>query len=168
VDQQDEEQFRQLAAARSTALLRLAVGLTQDRHLAEDLLQSTLTKAFVHWRRVRQADDPDAYLKRILVTTYLSQVRRRRVREVLTFTVHDPAPELPTYGVVDRATLLPALRKLGPKQRAVIVLRYYEDRSDADIAALLGCSQATVRSQAMRALATLRADPDLVTNGDLR
>ena len=157
----DTDDFSEFAAARSTALLRLAVGLTQDRHLAEDLLQTTLTKAYVHWGRVRRADDPDAYVKRMLVTTYLSSVRRRRVREVLTFAVHDRTQELPAYRVDDRSSLLPALRRLGPKQRAVVVLRYYEDRSDADIAAVLGCSQATVRSQAMRALAALRVDPDL-------
>ncbi len=157
----DHNEFSEFAAARSTALLRLAVGLTQDRHLAEDLLQTTLAKAYVHWGRVRRADDPDAYVKRMLVTTYLSSVRRRRVREVLSFTVRDGSAEHPSYGVEDRSSLLPALRRLGPRQRAVVVLRYYEDRSDADIAALLGCSQATVRSQAMRALATLRVDPDL-------
>lgn len=161
MDQKSEQAFREFVAARSGALLRLAVGLVGERPAGEDLVQSALTRAFVHWSRVSRADDVDAYVHRIVVTTYLSQVRRKRVRELLTFQVHEPSPEAISYGVDDQQALFPALRQLGSKQRAVVVLRYYQDWSDEQIAALLGCTTSTVRSQAMRALAQLRELPEL-------
>lgn len=163
MDQKSEEAFRAYVTARSGALLRLAVGLAGERAKGEDLLQSALTRAFVSWSRVQKADDPDAYVRRIVVTTHLSQGRRKRVRELLSFQVHESLGHEATPGVDDRQALLPALRRLGPKQRAVVVLRYYEDRPDEEIAALLGCSTATVRSQAMRALSHLRELPELAS-----
>ena len=161
MDQSSEQAFREYVSARSGALLRLAVGLCGERAAGEDLLQSALTRVFVSWSRVQRADNIDAYVRRIVVTTHLSQGRRKRVRELLTFHVHDVQPREISYGVEDRQALFPALRRLGPKQRAVVVLRYYEDRPDEEIAALLGCCTATVRSQAMRALSQLRELPEL-------
>ena len=166
--QDEEQQFREYVGARGTALLRLAVGIAGDRHAGEDLLQTALAKVVVHWAAVTRADDRDAYVRRIIVTTHLSQARRKRVREVLTFNLPDRGSNW-TSAIEDRQLLLPALARLGPKQRAVLVLRYYEDRPDEEIARLLGCSTATVRSQAMRALAALRDSPELaLTFGDQR
>ena len=112
------------------------------------------------WRRVRRADDPDAYLRRILVNTSNRRFRRRRVAE----QPGDPpetAVEGPADLVGERTALLAALRQLPPRQRAVVVLRYWEDLTDTQIGAALGCSPGTVRSQLSRALAKLRESPVL-------
>jgi RNA polymerase sigma-70 factor (sigma-E family) len=154
------EDFSAFAVSRWPGLVRLAFGLTGDRWAAEDLAQATLTRAYVAWRRVSRADDPDAYLRRILVNASNRRFRRRRVTE----QPGDPpetAVEDPAELVSDRAVLLAALRQLPPRQRAVVVLRYWEDLTDAQIAATLGCSPGTVRSQLSRALAKLRESPAL-------
>jgi RNA polymerase sigma-70 factor (sigma-E family) len=154
------EDFSAFAASRWPGLVRLAFGLTGDRWTAEDLAQATLTRAYVAWRRVSRADDPDAYLRRILVNASNRRFRRRRVAE----QPGDPpetAVEGPAELVGDRAALLAALRQLPPRQRAVVVLRYWEDLTDAQIAAAIGCSPGTVRSQLSRALAKLRESPAL-------
>ncbi len=165
IDADGDREFSVFAAARWPGLVRLAFGLTGDRWLAEDLAQATLARAYVAWRRVRRADDPDAYLRRILVNTSNRRFRRRRVAE----QPGDP-PETPVDGPADlvgeRTALLAALRLLPPRQRAVIVLRYWSDLSDAQIAATLGCSAGTVRSQLSRALAKLRDDPGLAEGDD--
>ncbi len=156
----DSEDFRTFEASRWQGLVRLAFGLTGDRWLAEDIAQTALARAYVAWRRVSRADDPDAYVRRILVNTSNRRFRRRRVTE-------QPGnlPETPVDGPADligeRTALLAALRQLPPRQRAVIVLRYWQDLTDAQIAAALGCSPGTVRSQLARALAKLRVDPAL-------
>jgi RNA polymerase sigma-70 factor (sigma-E family) len=155
IDSDGGEDFAAFATSRWPGLVRLAFGLTGDRWLAEDIAQTTLARAYVAWRRVSRADDPDAYLRRILVNTSHRRFRRRRVTE----QPGDP-PETPIEGPADlvgeRAVLLGALHQLPPRQRAVIVLRYWEDLTDAQIAAALGCSPGTVRSQLARALAKLR------------
>ncbi len=124
---------------------------------AEDLTQTALAKAWLAWRRV--GDNPDAYVYRILVNTHNSWWRRMWRREVPT----DALPDLSDPGIEDtlddRDVLRVALDGLPPKMRAVLVLRYFEDLSDAEIAVILGCSEGTVRSQASRALAKLRVDP---------
>jgi RNA polymerase sigma-70 factor (sigma-E family) len=149
------EDFSTFATSRWPGLVRLAFGLTGDRWLAEDIAQTALARAFVAWRRVSRADDPDAYLRRILVNASHRRFRRRRVTE----QPGDP-PEIAIDGpaelVGERAAVLAALRQLPPRQRAVIVLRYWGDLTDAQIAATLGCSPGTVRSQLFRALAKLR------------
>jgi RNA polymerase sigma-70 factor (sigma-E family) len=154
------EDFSAFAVSRWPGLVRLAYGLTGDRWAAEDVAQATLARAYVAWRRVRHADDPDAYLRRILVNTSNRRFRRRRVTE----QAGDP-PETAVDGPADlvdeRAALLTALRQLPPRQRAVVVLRYWEDLTDTQIGAILGCSPGTVRSQLSRALAKLRASPAL-------
>jgi RNA polymerase sigma-70 factor (sigma-E family) len=164
----DRDGFEEFMTSRWAGLVRLAFGLTGDRWLAEDLAQTALASAFAAWWRVRRADDPDAYVRRILINASKSRFRRGRVRE------QPPAPaEVPGAGaaasagadpaaaVAERSALLTALAALPPRQRAVVVLRYWEDLTDAQAGALLGCSASTVRSQAARALAKLRADAAL-------
>jgi RNA polymerase sigma-70 factor (sigma-E family) len=154
----DGEDFSAFALSRWPGLVRLAFGLTGDRWLAEDIAQTALARAYVAWRRVSRADDPDAYLRRILVNASNRRFRRRRVTEE-PGDLPDVAVEGPADLVDERSALLAALRQLPPRQRAVVVLRYWNDLTDAQIAAALGCSPGTVRSQLSRALARLRADP---------
>ncbi|MGH3153666.1 MAG: SigE family RNA polymerase sigma factor [Streptosporangiaceae bacterium] len=160
------EDFKTFAASRWPGLVRLAFGLTGDRWLAEDIAQIALARAYVAWRRVSRADDPDAYVRRILVNASNRRFCRRRVTEQ-----PGELPETPVASPADligeRAALLAALHQLPPRQRAVIVLRYWEDLTDAQIAAALGCTPGTVRSQLSRALAKLRLDPAL-REGDER
>ena len=160
------EDFSAFAVSRWPGLVRLAFGLTGDRWAAEDIAQVTLARAYVAWRRVRRADDPDAYLRRILINASNRRFRRHRVAE-LPGDLPETAVEGPADLVGERAALLAALRRLPPRQRAVVMLRYWEDLSDAQIAATLGCSPGTVRSQLSRALAKLRESPVLV-EGDER
>jgi len=154
------EGFSAFAVSRWPGLVRLAFGLTGDRWMAEDIAQATLARAYVAWRRVSRADDPDAYLRRILVNTSHRRFRRHQVAE----QPGDP-PDTPVEGPADlvseRAALLAALHQLPPRQRAVVVLRYWQDLTDAQIAATLGCSPGTVRSQLSRALTKLRESPAL-------
>ena len=158
-----QEEFGQFMAARWPGLVRLAYGLTGDRWLAEDVAQAALASAYAAWWRVRRADDPDAYVRRILVNTSNRRFRRRRITE------HAREPgDLPDRAVADpcdligqRSALLSALRELPGRQRAIVVLRYWEDLSDAQVAAALGCAEGTVRSQASRALAKLRGSAAL-------
>jgi RNA polymerase sigma-70 factor (sigma-E family) len=163
VDATRQDEFGQFMAARWPGLVRLAYGLTGDRWLAEDVAQAALASAYAAWWRVRRADDPDAYVRRILVNTSNRRFRRRRVTE----HAREPAG-LPDTVVADpcdligqRSALLSALRELPGRQRAIVVLRYWEDLSDAQVAAALGCTEGTVRSQASRALAKLRGSAAL-------
>jgi RNA polymerase sigma-70 factor (sigma-E family) len=160
------EDFSAFAVSRWPGLVRLAFGLTGDRWAAEDLAQVTLARAYVAWRRVRRAGDPDAYLRRILINASNRRFRRHRVAEQ-PGDLPETAVEGPADLVSERAALLAALRQLPPRQRGVVMLRYWEDLSDAQIAATLGCSPGTVRSQLSRALAKLRESPALV-EGDQR
>lgn len=151
--------FEEFVAARSSRLLRTALLLTRDRGVAEDLLQTALTKAWFAWSRI--SGDPEPYVRKVLVNTYASWWRRRWNGET-------PAETLPevvgrdAHGDVDeRDAVWHALGRLPKRQRAVVVLRYYEDLSEAEVAGLLGCSVGTVKSQASKALAKLRIDADL-------
>ncbi len=156
-----DDDFASYVSTRSGPLLRLAVGLTGSRPAGEDLLQSALTRAYLSWSKMRAAADPDAYVRRIVVNSHVSLLRRRRVREELHAELSDVVGSTPSYGVDDRDALWTALARLGRRQRAIVLLRYYEDLPDDQIADLLGCTTATVRSQAMRALATLKDLPEL-------
>jgi RNA polymerase sigma-70 factor (sigma-E family) len=159
VNARERQQFEEFMTSRWPGLVRLAFGLTGDRWLAEDLAQTALVSAFASWWRVRRADDPDAYVRRILINASKSRWRRSRVTEQPAeppAEVPDPAAD-PAVTIGERSALLKALGALPPRQRAVVVLRYWEDLSDAQAAVLLGCSASTVRSQAARALAKLRA-----------
>ncbi|MEY9888931.1 RNA polymerase sigma-70 factor (sigma-E family) [Catenulispora sp. MAP12-49] len=155
----DEAEFREYMAARWPALVRTAYLLTGDRHSAEDLAQTALEKAAVAWGKVRRADNADAYVRRILVNTHLARFRRKRVVEILD----TETPEVPSTDsaqqIALRDELLKALATLPKRQCAVVVLRYWEDLTEAQTAAILGCSVGTVRSQAFKALAKLRVSP---------
>ena len=157
----DREQFREFMVSRWPELVRLAYGLTGDRWLAEDLAQTALADACTAWWRVRRADDPDAYVRKILINASRRRFRRQRAAEVAWGAPEVPLPD-PAVRADQRSDLMTALRGLPPRQRAVIVLRYWGDMNDAQVAALLGCSEGTVRSQTWRALAKLRASAALV------
>ncbi|NUT36506.1 MAG: SigE family RNA polymerase sigma factor [Hamadaea sp.] len=134
--------------------LRLALLLTGDRWQAEELLQDGLVRIYERWRRLSRTDDLHAYLRKVLVNNHTSIWRRRR-RESLVAAVPDrPAPD---RGVsADALVLRDALRALPPRQRAVVVLRHYEDLPEREVAAVLGCSLGTVKSQHAKALEKLR------------
>jgi RNA polymerase sigma-70 factor (sigma-E family) len=152
--------FPEFVASRSGALLRTAYLLTGDRQHAEDLLQTALMRCYAHWGRV---ESPEAYVRRALVTTATGWRRRRWLGEVPTADLPErgTGPDDEVTAVDVRADVLRLLAELGPRQRAVVVLRFYEDRSESEVAALLGVSVGTVKSQASRALARLRTSPAL-------
>ncbi|HEX7740754.1 MAG TPA: SigE family RNA polymerase sigma factor [Marmoricola sp.] len=148
--------FDEYADAAWPSLYRYAYLLAGNHADAEDLAQQTLLKAFQHWHRVRAADRPEAYLRRTLTNTYVSTVRpKSRRMEILTDAPPEPAAAPP--GIDDRMSLWPHISSLPPRQRAVVVLRYYEDLTEHEIAEALGCSAGTVKSTAHHALKALRA-----------
>jgi RNA polymerase sigma-70 factor (sigma-E family) len=157
--------FNDFVVSRSTRLLRVAYLLTSDWAAAEDLLQSSLVKAWSAWSRIE--GDPEPYVRRILVNTHASWWRRRWRGEL-------PSAEMPETGhgghtdrIDERDGLWQALRRLPTRQRTVLVLRYFEGLSEAEVAEAMGCSLGTVKSQASRALAKLRVDESLATEGAL-
>ncbi|MBB4912982.1 SigE family RNA polymerase sigma factor [Streptosporangium saharense] len=147
--------FREFVLARQQALTRTAYLLTGDAHLAEDLLQSTLVNVAKQWPRLSVDGNPEAYTRRALMNQYISW--RRRLRREW------PSASPPEHGVshdeetLDRIVLRQVLARLTRKQRAVLVLRFWEDLTEAQTAEALGCSVGTVKSQTHRALARLRA-----------
>lgn len=154
-----EDSFDDFVAARTGALLRSAYLLTGDQQLAEDLVQSALAKACLRWSRLVSRGDPEPYVRTVLYREHVSWWRRRRVGEVLAAEPPEPARSPArdfTDDVAQADALGRALRKLPPRQRAVVVLRYFEDRTEGEVAGLLGCSVGTVRSQNARGLARLR------------
>jgi RNA polymerase sigma-70 factor (sigma-E family) len=158
--EEDDAGFRSFVLTHRQALLRTAYLLTGDRGHAEDLVQTALLKTCRHWRRVAGRGDPAAYVRRVLVTTATSWRRRLLTTE----QVMDAVPEQAHHDRhAERSDeVIEALRALPPRMRAVVVLRYYEDRTEAQTAELLGCSVGTVKTQSSRALARLRlalADP---------
>ncbi|MFB4194865.1 SigE family RNA polymerase sigma factor [Streptomyces carpaticus] len=154
---EDEEEFQAFVRSRWTGLVRTAYLLTGDTHLAEDVAQSALTKVYRSWRRVRSSDHPDAYVRRILVSCHHDRFRKRRVAEQLTDRLPDLSSAPDDMARTDeRMRLHAALLKLPRRQRAVVVLRYWEDLSAAEVAATLGCSTGTVKSQSAKAMVKLR------------
>lgn len=150
--------FDAFVAGRSSALLRTAYLLTRDHALAEDLLQTALTKAWFAWSRIE--GHPEAYVRRILVTTYSTWWRRRWNGEQATETLPEHGTDTPDADTAH--DLWNAMARLPRRQRAVVVLRYFEDLSVADTADALGVTPGTVKSQLSKALAHLRIDPSLV------
>ena len=154
------ESLEDLVSLHGQGLFRLAFLLAGDHHAAEDLYQETMVKAHKKWHRVAAADQPNAYVKRIMVNTFTSSHRSRSSTEVTTdLSAHDGgdvAPDLAS-GVVERDALWRLLLGLQPAERAVLVLRFYEDLTDRESASLLGCRPSTVRATTSRALARLRA-----------
>jgi RNA polymerase sigma-70 factor (sigma-E family) len=145
--------FDAFIRARHAALLRFAHALTGDHEVAADLVQDALERTGLAWSRVRRKEDPEGYVLRIIVTRYVSWWRLRRER--LVAAVPETAYEDPSAGRRDE-TLWRLLATLPPKQRAVIVLRFYEDLTEAEVARVLDCSVGTVKSNGSRGLARLR------------
>jgi RNA polymerase sigma-70 factor (ECF subfamily) len=151
-----ERQFRDFVAARSTALLRTAYLLSGDWGAAEDLLQVSLTKTYLAWRRLDRIEAVEPYARRVLVNTATSWWRRRWHGERPTEVLPERAVSDGLDARLERDALWAHVRELPARQRAVLVLRFYEDLSEMDTATLLGVSVGTVKSQCSRALATLR------------
>jgi RNA polymerase sigma-70 factor (sigma-E family) len=149
-----EASFDEFVRARTGALARTAYLLTGDRHYAEDLVQSTLARAAVRWKHL---DDPESYVRRVMYTQAVSwwRVRRRRRSEILIEAVPDRGVDHRSDPDV-RIVLAQALSRLTPKQRAVLILRFYEDRTEAQTAELLSVALGTVKSQTRHALRRLR------------
>ncbi|MGW2614231.1 SigE family RNA polymerase sigma factor [Streptomyces sp. NPDC001500] len=159
---EQEDRFQEFVRARWSRLVRTAYLLTGDVHHAEDLTQTALAKAYRSWRRISRSDNPEAYVRRMLVSCNSDRFRKRRVVEALTAAPPERAGRDEGAGrVEERGSLMAGLAQLPPKQRAVVVLRYWEDLSEAEVAEVLGCSQGTVKSQASKGLAKLRAYPGL-------
>lgn len=151
----DDAAYVEFVSARWAALHRLAHLLTGSAPAAEDLVQTTLMKAYAAWPRIARTESPDGYVRRMLVNGAISGSRRAWRRELATGDLPEtPAPETDDH--LHRADLWPIVRALPPRQRAVVVLRYYEDLSEEEIARVLGCSRGTVKSQASDALRALR------------
>lgn len=153
--------FEEFANTRGSSLTRLAFLLCGDRDLADDLTQSTLATVYRKWSRISALEYPEAYTRRIMVREYSSWRRRRSSSELVAASPDDLVPT--TRALSDHADLVAEadavwrlLGTLPPKQRAVLVLRYYLDQDDHQVAETLGCSASTVRSNAARALASLR------------
>jgi RNA polymerase sigma-70 factor (sigma-E family) len=158
------EDFEEWVRGRSAGLARTAYLLTGDLQLAEDLVQEALVRVAGHWRRVSRSGQPDAYARTVLHRLAIDAWRRRRVRPR---EVGAPRPELGAAGpdVERRMLVRQALLRLTSKQRAVLVLRYLDDLTEAQVAAVLGCSPNTVKSQTRQALARLRElAPDLLVD----
>jgi RNA polymerase sigma-70 factor (sigma-E family) len=154
------DEYEQFVRTRTHALLRSAYLLTGDQHLAEDLVQEALARTYRAWGRLHDTGNAEAYARRIMYHAQVSVWRRRKVREVLRGEVPETARAVNTdqeSGATLRIVLERALRTLSPKQRAVVILRYFEDRTEAESAELLGVSVSTVKSQSARALDRLRA-----------
>ncbi|WP_327354365.1 SigE family RNA polymerase sigma factor [Streptomyces sp. NBC_01304] len=157
--QASTEAYLEFAAARSGHLFRSACLLTGgDTHFAEDLVQETLGRMYVTWTRIDRIDNPAGYAQTVLIRTFLTQRRRHSSAEAPTGELPDAGPEFGVSGdPALRLTLIEALRQLSPKDRAVVVLRYWEDRSIEATADALHTSSAAVRTRSTRALAQLRA-----------
>lgn len=155
-------EFDEFVVARSSGLLRTAYLLTHDHATAEDLLQTALTKAWFAWSKVEGRPEP--YVRKILVNTYATWWRRKWNGEHPTDVLPESAQVDRTDGVDASHDLWTAMERLPRRQRAVIVLRYFEDLSEAETADALGCSVGTVKSQASKALAKLRIDPALAAD----
>jgi RNA polymerase sigma-70 factor (sigma-E family) len=153
----DLAQFQSFVAHRLPALYRYARTLTGSRHDAEDLVQEALTRTGVAWRRVRRKDDPEGYVRTAMIRIITNRWRRP-YREYPMFQVPDqPKIDVDLERVTEDSAFHAALAGLPLRMRAVLVLRYVDQLSDPEIAALIGCTVGTVRSQASRALSKLRA-----------
>jgi RNA polymerase sigma-70 factor (sigma-E family) len=153
--------FREYVATRSQALLRTAYLLTGNKADAEDLVQAALAKTYLAWDRIEDRGALDGYVRRAIVNTHISWWRRRRVEEY-------PTDEIPDQAVADHAimsdlqeTMRRAIDRLPDRMRTAVVLRYYEDMTEAEVAEILGVSLGTVKSTVSRAVAKLRCDADL-------
>ncbi|MEV1143428.1 SigE family RNA polymerase sigma factor [Micromonospora sp. NPDC049799] len=167
----DEDEYRQFVAARLASLRRTAYLLCRDWHTADDLVSITIGKLYRHWRRVKAAENVDAYVRGVLTHAWLDERRRPWRRERSTDELPDQVDvELPEPALIDREVLLDLLGQLPARRRAVVVLRFYCDLSVEQTAAILGVSTGTVKSQAARGLEALRmlmTSPASTTRGEL-
>lgn len=151
--------FDEFVNAELDGLISFAAALTGDRYLAEDILSDALVKVALQWRRISAADNPAAYVRRVVVTTYLAdrrKARRRRTEPTSDLAVLDYPTADQTDAILARQEVAGLLARLPPQQKAVIVLRYLLDEPDDEIARALGCTPATVRSHLSLARAALR------------
>jgi RNA polymerase sigma-70 factor (sigma-E family) len=151
--------FQEFAATRLPGLLAFAAVLTGQRATAEDIAQEVLIRAYARWETIGALDRPEFYVRKMMLNEFLSW-RRRSWRLIPTGDAAAAAGSTSDHAdqYAERSALLAEVGKLPRRQRAVVVLRYYEDRSDAEIAELLGCRPGTVRAYAARALAALRIE----------
>jgi RNA polymerase sigma-70 factor (sigma-E family) len=151
--------FEEFARVRLPAVLAFATVLAGQRATAEDLAQEVLIKAYARWDHIGQLDRPDMYVRKMILNEFLSW-RRRSWRLVPAGDAELSAASEPDHavGYAEHEAMLAEIARLPGRQRAVLVLRYYEDRSDAEIADLLGCAPGSVRAYASRALAALRVE----------
>lgn len=154
--------FDEFAADRIDRLLRFATALTCDPHLAQDVVQEVLLRLQHRWAQIGPLPARDRYVRRMIINEYLSWRRRKAARTVAathsTLDALGPPTADPATGYADRDAMRTQIAQLPRRQRAALMLRYYEDRTDGEIAELLGCSTGTVRSHISRALSTLRAN----------
>ncbi|GGS11809.1 MULTISPECIES: SigE family RNA polymerase sigma factor [Streptomyces] len=161
-----DEEFQSFMVGRWPRLMRTAFLLTGEQHAAEDLVQSTLEQVYTAWRRVGAADDPEAYVRRVMINVH-ARKHRRRLREFLApkddsglvREVADTGDRIAQAD--DRSALLKALAQLPARQREAVVLRYWEDLTETQAAEAMGCSVGTVKSSAAKGIAKLRAIPVL-------
>lgn len=156
MERADEDDFHAYVSERLERWRRTAYLLCQDWHTADDLVSITVTKLFRNWRKVRTADNRDAYAQRVLSRSWLDESRRASRREWAQSEPVEVGWSVPDR-IVDRESLARLLKALGPKQRAVLVLRFYLDYSVEETADILRISAGTVKSQSARGLETLRA-----------
>ncbi|MFD1151675.1 SigE family RNA polymerase sigma factor [Saccharothrix hoggarensis] len=160
-----DDDYDRFVTDRLDRLLRYATALTCDKHLAQDIVQDVLLRARQKWARIGAVDAPYLYVKRMVTNDYLSWRRLRSSRDVSS--THAALDELsplvadPAVRHAERDAMRARIAVLPRKQRAALVLRYYEDSTDAEIARILGCTEGTVRSHISRALKTLRVNEDV-------
>lgn len=162
------DDFASFVRSRSGALLRTAYLLTGDQHLAEDLVQTALARTHLAWNRLHASGNAEAYTRKIMYNEQVSKWRRRRPEVVTDDVPHRPGADESEL-VTLRLTLREALRSLTARQRAVLILRFFDDLSEFDTAEVLGCSVGTVKSQTAKALARLRRTSpmlDLIAEGN--
>jgi RNA polymerase sigma-70 factor (sigma-E family) len=157
----DDRDFREYVRERSRALLRAAYLLTGNRADAEDLVQSVLAKTYLAWNRIEDRAALDGYVRRAMVNTHISWWRRRRVEEFPTDEIPDQAVADHSVGSDLQESLQRAIARLPQRMRDAVMLRYYQDMTEAEVAEVLGVSLGTVKSTVSRAVAKLRIDADL-------
>jgi RNA polymerase sigma-70 factor (sigma-E family) len=162
-----ESEYVEYVQARLPTLHRTAYLLCGDRHLADDVVQATITALYVNWGRASRADNLDAYVHRMLVRKFIDEKRRSWARVRLMSSTPEPPPGPPDDGAEHRDAIVSALARLPRGQRAVLVLRYFCDLSVEEAAVALGCSTGNVKSQTSRGLAALRPLLETAMSGGL-
>ncbi|MDS1271878.1 SigE family RNA polymerase sigma factor [Lipingzhangella sp. LS1_29] len=160
-------EFASYVEDRGPALLRMAISVAGNREDAEDLLQTALVKTFFAWDRISSPRARDGYVRRAMTNTQISEWRRRRLEIYPTAEIPEQLTEDPTWHSDLADAVERAVAKLPPRQQATLRLRYYEDRTEAEVARMLGVSVGTVKSTVARAVAKLRKDTELAAEPDL-